>query len=124
MVHIISAEWIWLMRMKGISPKALRTSSDIPTISELRKRWEEIVSTQNEFLSSVTEESLNAPITYKNTKDDTFTYPLWQILMHAVNHSSYHRGQITTMLRQLGAQTVPLDFLVFIDMQTEKIKNI
>jgi len=112
------------MRLKGKSPKALWTSSDIPTISELRQHWEEIVSTQNEFLSSITEESLYVPITYKNTKGDTFTYPLWQIMMHVINHSSYHRGQVTTMLRQLEAQAVPLDFLVFIDMQKEKTKDI
>ena len=118
-VHIISAEWIWLMRMQGISPKALWESSDFSTVSVLRQHWEGVVSKQNEFLESITEESLNDSITYINTRDETFTYPLWQILLHLINHSSYHRGQVTTMLRQLGAETVPTDFLVFADVQNE-----
>lgn len=36
-------------------------------------------------------------------------------MYHLVNHSSYHRGQVITMLRQLGAQVVPTDFLVYHD---------
>jgi uncharacterized damage-inducible protein DinB len=124
MVHIICVEWIWFKRLKGTSPKAFWTPADIPTIPELKLRWEYIVRNQNEFIRSIKEESLNIPTTYQNTKGETFTYPLWQILMHAVNHSSYHRGQITTMLRQLGAQAVPLDLFVFIDLQKEEIKNI
>ena len=119
LVHIISAEWIWLMRMKGSSPKALWQSSDFPDVSVLRQHWEEVVSKQNEFLDPITKESLNDSITYINTRNEAFTYPLWQILLHLVNHSSYHRGQITTMLRQLGEETVPLDFLVYADVQNE-----
>jgi uncharacterized damage-inducible protein DinB len=46
-----------------------------------------------------------------------WTYPLWQMLQHLVNHSTYHRGQVTTLLRQLGAGAVATDFLVFIDEQ-------
>ena len=34
---------------------------------------------------------------------------LWELLLHIVNHSTYHRGQITTMLRQLGARTIATD---------------
>ena len=37
------------------------------------------------------------------------------MLLHLVNHSTYHRGQVTTLLRQQGATGVPTDFLVFID---------
>ena len=119
LVHIISAEWIWLMRMQGVSPKALWESSDFATVSVLRQHWEVVVSKQNEFLESITEESLNDSITYINTRDETFTYPLWQIQLHLINQSSYHRGQVTTMLRQLGTETVPTDFLVFADKQNE-----
>ena len=36
-------------------------------------------------------------------------------MYHVVNHSTYHRGQLTTMLRQLGKVPVPTDFLVFHD---------
>ena len=39
--------------------------------------------------------------------------PLWQLLQHVANHSTYHRGQITTMLRQLGAKATSTDLIIF-----------
>ena len=83
----------------------------------LKARWFEVTREQTEFIASITENSLKTPITYVNTQGETFTYPLWQILQHVVNHSSYHRGQITTMLRQLGAKPEATDFLLFYDVQ-------
>ena len=44
-----------------------------------------------------------------------WTYPLWQAMFHLVNHGTYHRGQVTTLLRQLGAEAAALDFLVLQD---------
>jgi len=116
MVHLISAEWIWLMRVNGNSPTALWSPIDFPTISRLKERWVELTGEHEKFFSGLTEEQLKTPITYVNTQGETFTYLLWQILQHVVNHSSYHRGQITTMLRQLHAEPIATDFLLFYDM--------
>lgn len=115
LVHIISAEWIWLMRLKGTSPKAMWSPSEFSTLSILNARWSEVRNEQAEFIASITEESLKTPITYVNTQGETFTYPLWQILQHVVNHSTYHRGQVTTLLRQLDSEPIATDFLVFYD---------
>jgi uncharacterized damage-inducible protein DinB len=35
------------------------------------------------------------------------------ILQHVVNHSTYHRGQIATMLRQLGTKAIPTDLIAY-----------
>jgi uncharacterized damage-inducible protein DinB len=43
------------------------------------------------------------PIEYRTTDGKSQAQPFWQMLQHVVNHGSYHRGQVTTMLRQLGA---------------------
>ncbi len=115
LVHIMSAEWIWLERWTGTSPKAMLSPVDFPTISMLRTRWEEIERQQVKFVSAVTKEALQTIIAYVNTKGETWRYPLWQMLVHVVNHSTYHRGQITTMLRQLDAEPVATDFLVYYD---------
>lgn len=117
LTHVMSAEWIWLMRWKGISPKAMLAPSDFPTISLLRARWAEVEREQAEFVSSVTDKDLDTMIAYVNMKGERWTYPLWQMMHHVVNHSTYHRGQVTTMLRQLGAEPVATDFLVFYDMR-------
>ena len=115
LAHVLSAEWIWLRRWQGTSPKALLDPAEFPSISQLRARWAEVERELAEFVAGVTEESLETTISYVNTKGERWTYPLWQMLQHVVNHSTYHRGQVTTMLRQLGAEPVATDFLVFYD---------
>jgi uncharacterized damage-inducible protein DinB len=52
---------------------------------------------------------------YMNTKGETWRYPLWQQLLHVINHSTYHRGQVTTLLRQVGATPAITDLLVYYD---------
>ena len=50
-----------------------------------------------------------------------YSYPLWQQMVHVVNHSSYHRGQVTTLLRQLGTEAMSTDFLVYYDEKPKQI---
>ena len=52
-------------------------------------------------------------IDYRSTRGDAFTTPLWQQLQHVVNHSSYHRGQVVTLLRQLGVDPIGTDLIAF-----------
>jgi uncharacterized damage-inducible protein DinB len=115
LTHIVAVEWIWLRRWKGTSPKTFYDPADFPKIETLRAKWAEVEAEQMEFVDNLTDDSLNAMITYVNTKGETWTYALWQMLQHLVNHSTYHRGQITTMLRQLGAEPVATDFLLYFD---------
>ena len=58
---------------------------------------------------------LNRVVTYRNVEGKTLEYPLWQMLVHVANHSTYHRGQVTTMLRRLGAKPIGTDFLRYCD---------
>lgn len=112
-VHIASAQWIWLRRWKGESPKAMWTATDYPTPASLRERWEPQTRELAAFVAEQTEESLVGPLSYRNLKGDPTTFPLGHQMLHAVNHSTYHRGQIATLLRQLGAQPVSTDLVVY-----------
>ena len=115
LAHILAAEWVWLMRWKGTSPKALLDPAGFPDQGALRARWAEFEREQSDFLDTLNEESLAAVVAYVNTRGEEWRYPLWQMLQHVVNHSTYHRGQAVTLLRQLGAEPAPTDFLVFFD---------
>ncbi|HZE99663.1 MAG TPA: DinB family protein [Planctomycetota bacterium] len=112
-VHIASAQWIWLSRWKGESPKTMWTPADHPTHASVRERWDPLRAELAAFVGALTEESLAAPLAYRNLKGDALSYPLGQLMLHATNHSTYHRGQITTLLRQLGAQPVSTDLVLF-----------
>ena len=70
---------------------------------------------QTEFLDALDPDRLGEVISYVNLKGDTFAYPLRRMLQHVVNHATYHRGQITTLLRQLGATPLSTDLLLYDD---------
>ena len=56
----------------------------------------------------------SASIEYKSLNGQSSTSPYWQMIVHVVNHGTYHRGQVATMLRQLGATPAQsTDMIVF-----------
>ena len=115
LAHTLAAEWIWLERWKGTSPKALLTATDFPTPESLRARWGQVERDYTEFFSGLSDEALDRVIGYTNTRGEQWEYALGSMIQHLMNHSTYHRGQVTTMLRQLGAEVTPVDLLVFMD---------
>jgi len=117
LAHTLAAEWIWLERWKGTSPGALLTAADFPTAESLRARWAQVEKDYTEFFGELSDEALERVIAYKNTKGEQWEYPLGSMIQHLLNHSTYHRGQVTTMLRQLGAEVIPVDLLVFMDVR-------
>jgi uncharacterized damage-inducible protein DinB len=115
LTHIVWAEWIWLQRWKGTSPRHRFDAAEFPHVNTLNARWLELKAAQGAFVDGVSGERLHAVFTYVNLQGQSCRYALWRQMYHVVNHSTYHRGQLTTMLRQLGTVPVPTDFLVFHD---------
>lgn len=113
LAHILSAEWIWLERWSGRSPAGLPDDWDLSTLQAIRWRWAEVETRRAEILASLTEEALAAPVAYRNTRGEPFLAPLGQLMRHVINHSTYHRGQIATMLRQLGHPAPQTDLVLY-----------
>src|SRR5215475_8829321 len=113
LAHLYGAETIWLQRFKGESPSAFPDTSQIHDIVSLRKHWDPIASDFLSYVSSLTQPDIDRIVEYKTMKFGVYSNPLWQSLQHVVNHGTYHRGQITTMLRQLGAQPILTDLMHF-----------
>ena len=119
LVHIMAADWIWLRRWKGVSPRALFDAAEFPDLDAVKTKWSEIETEQMDFVDRTTDESLKEIITYVNTRNQTWQYPLGRLMQHLINHSSYHRGQIANFLRQLGAQPAATDFLIYFDVEAK-----
>jgi uncharacterized damage-inducible protein DinB len=102
-VHIYAAEWIWYMRWIGTSPSALVTVDQFPDIAAIRNAWTELEGKVRAFVSALDEDGVTRVIPYTLLSGVSSASPFWQMVQHVVNHASYHRGQVTTMLRQLGA---------------------
>jgi len=115
LVHTYGAEWVWLERWHGRSPSALLPGNDFADLVSLHARWAELEAAQKSFVASVTAADLDRVIEYINFKGQKFAYALRAMLQHVVNHGTYHRGQVTSMLRQLGAKPRSTDLLRYYD---------
>jgi uncharacterized damage-inducible protein DinB len=115
LAHMYGAEWIWLERWGGTSPRKLPFSLDFPDVETIRSRWQDVEREQKEFLGGLDQGRLAEVISYVNLKGEAFAYPLGRMLQHVVNHSTYHRGQVATLLRQLGATPLSTDLLLYDD---------
>jgi len=115
--HLLGAEWVWMERFNGRSVRAVPWYGECQSLASLRERWNLVEADLRSFLQPLTPEALAAPLTYVNFQGVTWTYPLWQALLHLANHGTYHRGQVTMALRQLGATPPAIDFLVYYDQR-------
>jgi len=124
LAHLVAVESIWHERWRGRSPSqadarahaAAFAAETFPDLAVVRDRWKSVEKDVRGYLAELSEQALQQPLTYINMKGERWTYPLWQTLLHVVNHQTYHRGQITTLLRQLGVAAPAIDYLVMQDL--------
>lgn len=114
-VHALWAEWIWLQRWNGRSPKDVFLEEEFPDLPAIASRWVDVEEAQEQLIVGLTEERLQARIAYENMQGIRWEYSLAHMMQHVANHASYHRGQAVTLLRQLGHRAPTTDFLVFFD---------
>jgi uncharacterized damage-inducible protein DinB len=115
LVHLYSAEWAWYSRWNGVSPTALLDPAGFPDLAALRARWAELERQVRSFVEAAGEDGMARVYEYKSLAGAVGRSELRQMVQHFVNHGSYHRGQITTMLRQMGATPAKsLDLIAFL----------
>jgi uncharacterized damage-inducible protein DinB len=103
LAHIYGAEWIWYSRWIGESPTALPAADKFPGVASLRSEWRDLEGKIRAYFDGLDDSGVARVIEYKSMMFGPGASVLWQMLQHVVNHGSYHRGQVTTLLRQLGA---------------------
>jgi uncharacterized damage-inducible protein DinB len=109
--HLYGAEFVWNERIQGRSPSSLVSGAGFPDLESIRAKLEEMDQHYIEYVSKLTPQDLERVMRYKAFSGDEFSNPLWQSLHQLTNHASYHRGQIVTMLRQLGVKPVSTDLI-------------
>lgn len=111
--HVYGAEFIWLERWNARAPSGLPKPTDFSTFESIRHKLTEMDSALIEFVSRLTPEILSRTLNYKLMNGTPQSGPLGPMLQHLANHSTYHRGQITTMLRQLGLKAASTDLILY-----------
>lgn len=104
LAHTYFAEWAWYSRWQGTSPTALPDASRFQECDAIRRAWAELEHDVRAFVDRLSDAELDREIQYRLFSGVEAATPIWQMVQHVVNHASYHRGQITTMLRQAGSQ--------------------
>lgn len=100
--HMYGAEVLWLRRWQGESAPSM--PSPLPdSVPALRAAWKRQEAALRAFLQALHEPDLQRVIAYTSLAGVPGASALWEMLAHVVNHATYHRGQVTTLLRQLGA---------------------
>ena len=110
MGHIVAAQFLWLHRVKGLPPPDVKlwgsySLEQLKSMAmEAGKNWLNFVETETNF---------NRELTYTNYVGEPYTNNVEMIMIHLVNHSSYHRGQIAMLLRQKGFEPINTDFITY-----------
>jgi uncharacterized damage-inducible protein DinB len=121
LVHIIAGEWTWLAYWRQQSHDSsflveLRTRREtlfnpaaFPDVASVQSKWAEVEKEQIAFVGSLTDESLKKMLPARETY-----LSLAHLMQHLANHSTYHRGQVALLMRQLDAKPLATDFHVFL----------
>jgi uncharacterized damage-inducible protein DinB len=112
LVHLVGAEKVWLERFQG-APQPFLSQNPPGSLTELKAIWEKVGYDTAKWLGTMTDKRLGETFEMKTLKGDVFVHVFWQAFQHVVNHSSYHRGQIVAMLRQLDVKPVSTDLIQF-----------
>lgn len=107
LLHTWGAEELWYKRLHGESPSHFISMDDPIEFTEAVQRFNDV----SQRFARIPEEKdtawLEAECIYKDLKGNEYKQPRWQMLVHCMNHSTYHRGQIVTMMRVAGELKIP-----------------
>lgn len=111
--HMWLAEEVWWQRLKLVETIVLQSESFTGSFDELAAAQTKQSTQFYEWISGATENQLMHVFAYVRKKEQ-FKMPVYQMLQHVFNHATYHRGQLVTMMRQLGVDKIPsTDFSTF-----------
>ena len=112
MSHLLRSQAVWLARVDENDEISLPIWGQ-DTVEECRRRADVNARDWREYLSARAAGDFNSPVTYQNTKGETFTQELREILNHVVNHGTYHRAQIALLMRGAGIAPPATDYIVY-----------
>jgi len=121
-VHIASAEKIWIdFWTKAPNPVYL-SSYFQGSRQELIDIWEDTSAGVQNFIEDHPEENLHDPVIFVYPNGRTGQMAYWQTFAHIMNHSTYHRGQLVTLLRQAGySQFSSIDMATYFIMSSSAV---
>jgi uncharacterized damage-inducible protein DinB len=113
LAHIYLAEVAWLRRVQGNGAATLKDFESPADLDALSSAWAGVHREWIDWAASRVPEDWLAPLFHRTLQGKDSRLPYWQVVFHLVNHGSYHRGQLATMLRQSGIVPPGTDQVTF-----------
>ena len=115
LLHIWAAEDVWLRRLKKESSVTFLAQTFQGNNADLIKGFLDTSRQFNDFVATAETAFFQDSIHYSNTKGDKFSTPNTEVILHCMQHSTYHRGQLVTMGRRLGLSKPPqTDYIAYV----------
>ena len=115
LIHILSTEWIWRMRcQEGVSPKEMFTDNNFPTLNAIRSGWQTEEQSMRAYLGRLQDIDLDRKMAYTTMKGRHYDTPLWEILVHVVNHGTQFRSEAAMLLTDFGHSPGDLDLILYL----------
>ncbi len=111
LVHVFAADRIWLARVQG-QQRSFRDPED-RDLTVLQTEWPALHERWKLWLRDFHDDDAMRVISYQDLKGRAYAQPVWQILLHVVNHGTHHRGQVSGFLRSMGHTPPPLDLMAY-----------
>lgn len=112
LAHVFAADRLWLGRIQG-NPPASFISSEDRQLAVLQKAWPALLERWRQWAAPLTDRDVCGNVAYRDLAGNPWEQPLWQIVLHVVNHGTHHRGQVSGFLRAMGHNPPPLDLIAF-----------
>ncbi|HLH00761.1 MAG TPA: DinB family protein [Bryobacteraceae bacterium] len=112
LVHVFGADRVWLERIHGTARTKLTDPEDYD-LAKLQRVWPELHQSWREWAARLTDAQIAANISYRDMAGNPHQSPLWQIILHVVNHGTHHRGAVSGFLRSMGHTPPRLDLIAY-----------
>jgi uncharacterized damage-inducible protein DinB len=113
LVHVYAADRLWLGRIEGNPPPRFIVPEQDMNLAVLKSDWPALLERWKQWAALLTEDSIYGDISCKSAKGDAFVTPIWQIVLHVVNHGTHHRGQASGFIRAMGHVPPSLELTAF-----------
>ena len=112
LAHIYAGDRVWLSRVAATPFPGFLTDAD-RSLATLQNDWPALHDRWRNWAAALTEEAAQSVLDYKDLKGNAWRQPVWQIVLHVVNHATHHRGQVSGFLRAMGQTPPPIDLIAY-----------
>lgn len=113
LVHIFQADRAWILRLEGNPHARLKRIGETITLATLKADWPLEMGRLIAWVRSQADHRFEESVYWRNIRGEEKIEKIYKVLLHAVNHASYHRGQVVTMIKQAGGHVVSTDLVYY-----------